>query len=106
MQALDQPVRYPCEERSLSLVHAQEHVIALQAFRDVEGGDIGDTKTGVNTQVDKVSGIVTTPCAVARALLCGRPDSVAGFIDAFQFLVREWTCIRRQDDPSEASRSP
>ena len=73
MEALDEPVWYPCEQRPLCLVHTQEHVIALQAFRDVEGRNIGDTKTGVNTQVDKVPGIVTTPCSVARALLCGGP---------------------------------
>ncbi len=90
MEATDKPVGHPCEERSLCLVHTQEHVIALQALRNVEGGNIGDTKTYVNTQVDKVSGFVATPCPVARALLGGRPDVVAGFIDAFQFLVREW----------------
>jgi hypothetical protein len=82
----------------LGLVHPEKHVIAVEPLRNVEGGNVRDTRAGINRQHDKVPHVLPTPQAIAGAERPRAANLIAG-IDSVQFRIGEGLFVRGNGRP-------
>src|SRR5439155_26000851 len=94
-QAIYKPIRYPGVELLLRFVHAKEHIIALQAFGDIESGDIGNPQAGIDGQHNEIPHVLPAPVPMARSSALRSSEGIAGGIDAVHFGVAERRLVRR-----------
>ena len=70
-------------------MRAQEDIVFLEPLGNIKRAYVGYSQTGVDRKVDEDLRVLSVPGTVARTRAELRKNSVAGYVDPFEFLVVE-----------------